>query len=80
MNDFLNAINSDGNDEKESSSERYEKLKKEEAGTEDKSMAEKRFQEIKKEAKEEFVRRQEERAQEETEQEEDDGDDVFITH
>lgn len=81
MNEFLEAIN--GSEEKDSSKDRYEKVKKEEAGTKDEDLAEKRYQELKEEAKEEFVRKQEKREREEPEEEEiDDSEesDVFITH
>lgn len=62
--------------EKEDSEERYSKLKKEEAGTQQ-SEAEKRYQKLKEKAKEEFIRKQQQR---EEEQEEDESDDPFITH
>ena len=77
-NEFLEAArNSD-----DSSEERYERAKKEEAGTEHQSMAEKRYEELKEEAKREFVEKQIKKEQEE--QGEDDSDDSsdgnFITH
>ncbi|MFB6180692.1 MAG: hypothetical protein ABEJ93_02340 [Candidatus Nanohalobium sp.] len=56
MNDLLEAAES-GDD---SSSERYEKVKKEEAGTVDVDPARKRYQELKEKAKEELKRKHEE--------------------
>lgn len=78
-NDFLEAINNDS-DEEETSSDRYEKLKKEEAGTQDQSKAEQRFEKLKEEAKQEFVEKQKKRDDEPEEQDEDEDSDVFITH
>ncbi len=64
--------------ENESSSDRYEKLKKEQAGTEN-SEAEERFQKLKEEAKKEFIQKQKEREKEkELEEVQDSG--KFITY
>ncbi|MFB6191194.1 MAG: hypothetical protein ABEJ64_02105 [Candidatus Nanohaloarchaea archaeon] len=67
----------DDSDGEEDSEERYSKLKKEEAGTQQ-TEAEKRFQELKDKAKEEFIEKQRKREQEEDE--EDDSGDPFVTH
>ena len=76
-NKFLEAARNSG----ESSEERYEKAKKEKAGTEDKSEAEQRYEELKEEAKQEFIEKQKRQEQEEEEQEEDeDSDGNFITY
>lgn len=73
-NEFLEAAK-DSSDE--DSEKRYNKLKKEEAGTEHKDMAEKRYEELKEEAKKEFVEKQQE---EEQEAEEDDDGESFVTY
>lgn len=78
MNELLDAARSE--DEKDSSSERYESLKKKEAGN-DETEAEKRFRKLKEEAKEEFIERQREREQEEDEEEEEAADSgEFVTY
>ncbi|MFB6115448.1 MAG: hypothetical protein ABEK04_04075 [Candidatus Nanohalobium sp.] len=53
MNDFVEAAKSGEDD---SSEERYEKVKKEEAGTAEKDPAKQRYQEIKEKAKEELMK------------------------
>lgn len=80
-NDFLEAAKN--SDSKDSSEERYKKLKEEQAGN-DMSQAEQRYQELKEEAKREFVEKQKQKAEDDDdsedseEVEEDDGG--FITH
>lgn len=61
-----------------SSSDRYRKLKKEEAGTHQ-NKAEKRFEELKQEAKQEFIEKQKEREEEEKREEAQDSG-KFITY
>ena len=83
MNDFVEAIKNNGSSEEdqEDSSERYNKLKKEEADVERGTPAEKRYQELKDKAKQEMI--EEERKQpeeEESEDEEDENEEEFITH
>lgn len=101
MNDLLDAANSSEDesspgDREDSSEERYEKVKKEEAGTEDIDPAKQRYDEIKERAKKELMKEQEEKEEdsedsedeEQFEYEEDevleDGDDAdeesFITY
>lgn len=65
-------------DSDSSSSDRYRKLKKEEAGTHQ-NKAEERFEKLKKEAKEEFLEKQKKR-QEEKEREEAQDSGKFITY
>lgn len=65
-NEFLEAAKNSGAGD--SSSDRYEKLKKEEAGT-DRNMAEERFDEIKEKAKKEFLEKQKEREEEKEKEE-----------
>ena len=84
MNDFLQAAkNSKRGDEEGDSGERYEKLKKEEAGTQDEDIAKKRFEELKEEAKQDYIekqkRKEKERKEKEQEEEEDD-EESFVTH
>lgn len=74
-NEFLDAIKD--NDSDEDSSERFKKLKKEQAGT-DQNEAEERFQELKEEAKKEFIEKQKRR--EEQEEEEEGDEDKFVTY
>lgn len=76
MNDLLDAAN---NKKDESSEDRYEKLKKEEAGTKEEDLAEKRYQKLKEEAKREFIEKQEREEQQEAEDEEDE-EEGFITY
>lgn len=79
-NEFLEAVN-DSSDE--DSEERYQKAKKEEAGTQHEDMAEKRYQELKEEAKQEFVEKQREKEQEDEDEDEDDqdeGSEGFVTY
>jgi hypothetical protein len=79
VNDFLEAAKS--RDEEDDSSDRYEKLKKEEAGTQDEDLARQRFEEIKEQAKEEYVQKHEQKKREEKEEDdEDDEDPGFVTH
>lgn len=78
MNDFLEAAKS--RDKDDDSSDRYEKLKKEEAGTKDKNLAKKRFEEIKEKAKEEYVEKHEKQQQEEEESEDEDDEPSFVTY
>ncbi|MFP4038303.1 MAG: hypothetical protein ACLFTA_00780 [Candidatus Nanohaloarchaea archaeon] len=73
MNKFLEAASSDGDD----SSDRYEKLKKEEAGTEDEDLARKRFEKLKEEAKQEYIEKHKKQEQEEEEEDDEPG---FVTH
>ena len=63
-NELLDAAKSSNDD----SEERYEKLKKEEAGT-DMSKAEQRYEKLKEEATQEFIREQQQREQDEEESE-----------
>lgn len=74
-NEFLEAAKN--SDPEDSSSDRYEKLKKEEAGTE-RNMAEQRFDEIKEKAKKEFIEKQKER--EEQRDREDRRDSNYVTY
>ncbi|MFB6116619.1 MAG: hypothetical protein ABEK10_03845 [Candidatus Nanosalina sp.] len=83
MNDFVEAIKnnsgSDGADEeKTSSTERYNKLKKEEADVERGTPAEKRYQELKEKAKKEMI--EEEMSPDKGQEEEDEDEEEFITH
>lgn len=79
-NEFLEAAKNSKS--KDSSEERYKKLKEEQAGN-DMSEAERRYQELKDKAKEEFIEKQREKVDEEdspepeTEEEDEGG---FITH
>ena len=80
MNDFLEAAKDDEN--QESSSQRYQNLKKQEACN-DETEAEKRYRELKEQAKEEFIERQKKRKkeQEQEEEEEDSSDsESFVTY
>lgn len=79
MNEFLEAAKNDG--EKDSSSERYESLKKKEAGN-DETEAEKRFRKLKEEAKEEFIERQRERDKDDENEDEEEATDSgeFVTY
>jgi hypothetical protein len=66
MNDLLDAANSSEDDSNpgdmdDSSEERYEKVKKEEAGTADKDPAKQRYDEIKEKAKKELMKDEEEK-------------------
>lgn len=70
-NELIDAARSDSEDE--TSEDRYEKVKQEEAGT-DMDPAEKRYDELKEKAKEEFIR--EKRKQEEKKSEEQDEKDI----
>lgn len=78
-NEFLEAAKSS---KKDSSQERYEKLKKEEAGTSGDTPAEKRFQELKEKAKREFVQKERERKmkKQEKETETDEDKDPYVTY
>lgn len=78
-NEFLEAARS--SESSDSSSERYEKAKKEEAGT-GRSMAEKRYDELKEKAKKEFIEKQKQREEEREQEdsEDDDSDGNFITY
>lgn len=78
MNDFLEAAKSQDNED--DSSDRYEKLKKEKAGTEDEDLARQRFEEIKEQAKEEYVEKHEQKKKAEKEDEDDDDEPGFVTH
>ncbi|MFB6209400.1 MAG: hypothetical protein ABEJ56_04675 [Candidatus Nanohaloarchaea archaeon] len=73
-NEFMEAIKEDDGDE--DSSERFRKLKKQQAGTE-KNKAEKRYEQLKEEAKQEFIEKQEKRDEESESEEE---DDTFVTY
>lgn len=84
MNDFLEAAKSSKTGDKDDESgERYEKLKKEEAGTNDEDLAKKRFEELKEEAKQDYIEKQKqkekERKEKEKEEEEED-EESFVTH
>lgn len=73
MNDFLEAAKStdeDSNpgDSEDSSGERYEKVKKEEAGTTDTDPAKQRYDEIKERAKIELMKEEEEKESSEDEE------------
>ncbi|WEL19860.1 hypothetical protein [Candidatus Nanohalococcus occultus] len=82
-NELLDAANNSGS--KDSSEERYKKLKEKQAGN-DMSESEQRYKELKKDATEEFIEQQRRREQEDEEsseepedvEEEDEGG--FITH
>lgn len=77
-NEFLEAVK---NSSDEDSEERYQKVKKEEAGTQHEDMAEKRYQELKEEAKQEFVEKQREKEQEdESEDDPDEDSESFVTY
>ncbi len=82
MNDFLEAAeNSD--EVKEGSRERYEKVKKEEAGTDSSDPVKQRYNELKEKAKKEYKKQEEERSrkrEKESEDEEDDDEKNFITY
>lgn len=71
----------DAAQESDSSEDRYEKLKKEKAGTE-MTEAEKRYEKLKEEAKREFIERQMNNETEDEDKEEDkrSGKDGFITY
>lgn len=73
MNDLLDAANSSEDDSNpgdmdDSSEERYEKVKKEEAGTEDIDPAKQRYDEIKEKAKKELMKDEEEKEDSEDEE------------
>jgi hypothetical protein len=73
MNDLLDAANSSEDDSNpgdmdDSSEERYEKVKKEEAGTADKDPAKQRYDEIKEKAKKELMKDEEEKEDSEDEE------------
>lgn len=77
-NEFLEAVKSSSDEDSE---ERYQKVKKEEAGTQHEDMAEKRYQELKEEAKQEFVEKQREKEQEdESEDDPDEDSESFVTY
>jgi len=80
MNDFLEAAKSSEDDSHgdrdDSSEERYEKVKKEEAGTVDKDPAKQRYQEIKEKAKKELMREKEQEKEEESEEKSDESEDI----
>lgn len=81
-NELLNAANDD--EENKTSEKRYEKLKKEQAGT-DMDPAEERYEELKEEAKKEFIKkkRKEEKEDEEPDIEdkiEEEKEDGFVTY
>lgn len=77
-NEFLEAVK---NSSDEDSEERYQKVKKEEAGTQHEDMAEKRYQELKEEAKQEFVEKQREKEQEDDSEDDPDEDsESFVTY
>lgn len=82
MNDFLKAAKASKNGDKDDDSgERYEKLKKEEAGTQDEDLAKKRFEELKEEAKQDYIEKQKEKERKEEEQEDEEEDEeTFVTH
>jgi hypothetical protein len=71
VNDFLEAANDD------SSTDRYEKLKKEEAGTQEKDPVKQRYNELKQKAKEEYKKQQEQKEEGEESEEE---QNQFITY
>ncbi|MFB6159262.1 MAG: hypothetical protein ABEJ95_06435 [Candidatus Nanohalobium sp.] len=75
MNDLLEAAQGREDD---SSGDRYEKLKKEEAGTDEKDPARERYDELKEKAKKEYEE-QERRKEEETDDEEDE-EPGFVTY
>lgn len=76
-NEFLQAANDNSDD---SSRERYEKLKKKQAGT-DMSQAEKRYEELKEEAKREFIEmEQSENEGEDKDDKEESSEDSFVTY
>ncbi|MFB6200320.1 MAG: hypothetical protein ABEJ83_05540 [Candidatus Nanohaloarchaea archaeon] len=80
-NEFLEAVKDSGS--KDSSEDRYEKLKQEEAGTEYEDMAERRYKELKEKAKRESIRQEQKarkRQEESEDDEEDDGSDGFVTY
>lgn len=81
-NELLDAA---GSSEDDSSEQRYQKLKKEQAGT-DQDAAEKRYDELKEEAKQELIERKRMDTQEAEEEEspeekiEDEKEDGFVTY
>jgi hypothetical protein len=78
MNDFLEAAKS--RDKDDDSSDRYEKLKKEDAGTQDEDLARKRFEELKEEAKQEYVEEQKRKEKKKQEDDEEDDEPGFVTY
>lgn len=78
MNDFIEAAK-DSSDEDEGSEARFNKLKKEEAGTERKDPVKQRYDELKEKAKKEY-KRQEEKRKEREKQEEEEDDESFVTY
>lgn len=78
MNELLEAAKSG----KEDSEERYNKLKKEEAGTKDKDLAKQRYEELKEKAKNDYIEKEKKREQEalEKEKEDEDEDPGFVTY
>lgn len=72
VNDLLEAAK-----KKDSSEDRYEKLKKDEAGTESSDPVEERYNELKEKAKKEYRKQLEE---EEDKDKEDDGEESFLTY
>ena len=76
MNEFVEAAKNS-----EDSKDRYEKVKKEEAGTDNIDPAKQRYDELKDKAKEEYEKKEEKRKrEEEKEQEEDEEDESFVTY
>lgn len=76
-NELLNAAKNESDD---SSEERYEKLKKEQAGT-DMNEAEKRYEELKEEAKKELIEEQHSETKEEDKDDKGESpDDSFVTY
>ncbi len=84
MNNFVDAIKNNGSsddEKKDDSSERYNKLKKEEADVERGTPAEKRYQELKDKAKQEMIEEERKQPEEEGSEDEEDGsEEEFITH
>ena len=83
MNDFVEAIKNNSSDsgdetERDSSTERYNELKKEEADVERGTPAEKRYRELKEKAKKEMI--EEEMSKDESQDESDEPEEEFITH
>lgn len=86
MNDFVEAIKNNSSDSeeesgKDSSTERYNELKKEEADVERGTPAEKRYRELKEKAKKEMIEEERKQPDEQEPGDEEDGsEEEFITH
>ncbi|MFB6100131.1 MAG: hypothetical protein ABEK16_02555 [Candidatus Nanohalobium sp.] len=83
MNEFVEAAKNSSNGEEDDSKDRYEKVKKEEAGTDKPDPVKQRYNELKEKAKKEYKKQEEKRRKRQKEQEEledDEDDEGFVTY